>query len=91
LCDNFTLERSCRRFRGCRYDSRSFDVVTAIAALYFNVLLLTVQAFQKASFLKLLAPTQSEPPFVIAQAAAMLLFIVLGALAVFRFRPARSV
>jgi hypothetical protein len=69
-------------------------VVTAVAALYFNVLVLIVQAFQKVSFLKPLAPTQSEPPFVIAQAAAMLLFIVLGALAalaVFRFRPVRSV
>jgi hypothetical protein len=55
------------------------------------VLVLIVQAFQKVSFLKPLAPTQSEPPFVISEAAAMLLFIVLGVLAVFRFRPVRSV
>ena len=38
-------------------------MVTAIVALWFNVFVLIVQAFQKISVLNALAPTQSEPPF----------------------------
>jgi hypothetical protein len=67
--------------------SRWIYVVTAVTALWFNVLVLIVQAFEKVSFLKPLAPTQSEPPFIISQAAAMALFVVLGVLAVIKFRP----
>jgi hypothetical protein len=33
-----------------------------------------------------LAPTQTEPPFKIAQWVALLLFIVLTALSIIRFR-----
>jgi hypothetical protein len=62
-------------------------VVSAITALWFNVFVLIVQSFQKIAFLKELAPTQSEPPFQIAQAAALLLLIVLGFFAVRRFHP----
>jgi hypothetical protein len=50
-----------------------------------------VQTFQKLSVLKPLAPTQSEPPFIAAQAAALLFFLVMGAVAVLRFRPGLSV
>jgi hypothetical protein len=39
---------------------------------------LIVQSFQKVGPLKALAPTQSEPPFLIAQAAALILFVLLG-------------
>lgn len=67
--------------------SRWIYVVTAVTALWFNVLVLIVQAFEKVSFLKPLAPTQSEPPFIISQAAAMVLFVVLGVLAGIKFRP----
>jgi hypothetical protein len=63
-------------------------VVTATIALYFNVFVGVIQAFQKLPFLQPLAPTQSEPPFVFAQALVLLAFIVLGALAVMRFHPA---
>ncbi len=62
-------------------------VVTAVTALWFNVLVLIVQSFQKVPALAALAPTQSEPPFVIAQAVAMVILVVLGILAVLRFRP----
>jgi hypothetical protein len=65
-------------------------IVGASAALYLNVFVGVVQAFQKLSFLKPLAPTQSEPPFLIAQVAVMLIFIVLGFLAVRRFHPAAT-
>ncbi len=63
-------------------------VVTAIAALYFNVLVLIVQAFLKVSFLHPLAPKGNEPPFLIAQTVALLVFAALGIAAVIRFHPA---
>lgn len=62
-------------------------VDSAIAALYLNVFVLIVQSFTKLPFLKALAPTQSEPPFVATQAAALLAFVALGVWAVRRFRP----
>jgi hypothetical protein len=62
-------------------------VVSAIIALWFNVFVLIVQSFMKISVLKALAPTQSEPPFQIAQGAALVLFVVLAILAVRKFRP----
>ena len=65
-------------------------VVSAIVALWFNVFVLIVQSFMKISVLKLLAPTQSEPPFQIAQGAALVLFVVLAILAVRQFRPAAA-
>ena len=42
-------------------------VVSAVASLYLNVFVLVAQLFQKVPALKVLAPTQSEPPFLIAQ------------------------
>ena len=66
-------------------------IVTAVASLYLNVFVAVVQSFQKLSFLQPLAPTQSEPPFVVAQVIVLIAFIALGALAVVRFRPAASV
>jgi hypothetical protein len=65
-------------------------VVTAVIALYLNVFVLVVQSFQKLSFLQPLAPTQSEPPFAIAQGIVLLLFIVAGVVAVRRFHPERA-
>ena len=62
-------------------------VVTAIAALYFNVLVLIVQAFLKVPVLHPLAPNGNEPPFLIAQTVALVLFVGLGIAAVIRFRP----
>jgi hypothetical protein len=65
-------------------------VVTAVIALYLNVFVLVVQSFQKLAFLQRLAPTQSEPPFAIAQGIVLLLFIVAGVVAVRRFHPERA-
>lgn len=53
-------------------------VVSAAAALWFNVFVLVAQSFMKISALKALAPTQSEPPFLIAQAITLVLFVLLG-------------
>ena len=66
-------------------------VVTAVTALWFNVFVLIVQSFQKVSFLKPLAPTQSEPPFLIEQIIVMVIFIGLGIMAVRSFHPETSV
>ena len=63
-------------------------VTAAAAALYFNVLVLIVQSFQKVPALHALAPTQSEPPFVVTQLAVLAIFIVLTLLAVRSFHPA---
>lgn len=62
-------------------------VVTATIALYLNVFVGVVQAFQKVSFLRPLAPTQAEAPFVIAQVAVLALFVILGIVAIMRFDP----
>ena len=61
-------------------------VVTAVMALYFNVFVGVVQAFQKISFLQPLAPTQSEPPFAAAQGLVLVIFLALTFLASKRLR-----
>jgi len=61
-------------------------VITAAIALYFNVFVLVAQSFNKIPALKALAPTQKEPPFLVAQLVVMAIFIVLTVLAVKRFR-----
>ena len=67
---------------------RPIYIVTAVIALYLNVFVGVVQAFGKIGFLKALAPTGSEPSFAVAQGLVLILFVVLGYLAVKRFRPA---
>ena len=65
-------------------------IVGATMALYLNVFVAVVQAFQKLPFLEPLAPTQSEPPFLIAQIAVLAVFVVLGFLSLKRFHPQAS-
>jgi hypothetical protein len=62
-------------------------VVCALLSLYLNVFVGVVQAFQRLAPLKRLAPTQSEPPFAVAQLLVLLLFVVFGVRAVKRFHP----
>ena len=66
---------------------RRVYVITSSIALYFNVFVGVVQAFQKTPFLKALAPTQSEPPFLVAQLTVLALFVVVGTRATKRFQP----
>jgi hypothetical protein len=61
-------------------------VSTAMLALYLNVFVLIVQLFQKVPALKALAPTQSEPPFVIAQAVVLVAYLALSVVAVLKAR-----
>ena len=62
-------------------------IIGATLALYLNCFVGVVQSFQKLPFLQPLAPTQSEPPFLIGQGAVLIIFIVLGFLAVRKFHP----
>jgi hypothetical protein len=62
-------------------------VVTAMIALYLNVFVLVFQSFEKVPALKAMAPTQSEPSFLVAQLAVMAIFIVLTIFAVKKFHP----
>ncbi len=57
-------------------------VLSATLALYLNAFVLIVQAFQKVSVLQPLAPTQSEPPFAVAQIVLLVAAIVLAWLAI---------
>ena len=61
-------------------------VVTAVIALYFNVFVGIVQAFEKIPALKIIAPTQTEPPFKLTQLIVLTLFIVFAIAAATKFR-----
>jgi hypothetical protein len=66
---------------------RSVYVVTAMTALYLNCFVLVFQGFLKVQALHDLAPTQSEPPFLVAQGALLIVFVALGVLSVRKFHP----
>jgi hypothetical protein len=61
-------------------------VVSALVALYLNVFVGVVQAFQKVPALQALAPTQTEPPFQLTQLVVLALFVMLTIGAAIRFR-----
>jgi hypothetical protein len=65
---------------------RSTYVVSAVLALFLNVFVLVAQIFMKVPAVHALAPTRTEPPFLVAQLLVMAVFIVLGIFAVKRFR-----
>jgi hypothetical protein len=67
--------------------SRWIYVATAWLAFYLNVFVAVVQAFLKIAPLKGLAPTQTEPPFFIAQGIVLLLALTVLVLALRSFRP----
>jgi len=68
--------------------------VTAVISLYLNFFVLITQSFQKLAFINPLAP-QVGPPFTgatstefsVAQAVALLFFIVMGIVTAIKFRP----
>jgi hypothetical protein len=65
---------------------RTAFVISALLALYLNVFVLVAQLFQKMPALMEIAPTQTEPPFAITQAIVLVVFILLGIIAMSRFR-----
>jgi hypothetical protein len=60
-------------------------IVTGVTALYLNCFVAVVQSFAKIPTLKALAPTQSEPPFAIAQIVLLAIFIAIGIRGVKKF------
>src|SRR5262249_52894458 len=62
-------------------------VITAVVSLYLNVFVLVVQSFVKVSALNALAPTQTEPPFAVTQAAVLAIFILITLIAAIKSRP----
>jgi hypothetical protein len=70
--------------------ARWIYIVSAVVALWFNAFVGVVQAFQKIPSLHALAPTQKEPPFLVAQLLVLALFVVIAAIALKRF-PARTI
>jgi len=67
---------------------RPIYIACTVVALYLNVFVGVVQAFQKIPPLHGLAPNGSEPPFVAAQLVVLVAFIALGVLA---FRRAHDI
>src|SRR5262252_6776773 len=65
-------------------------VIAAVVSLYLNVFVLVVQSFVKVAALNALAPTQNEPPFAIAQAAVLVIFVLIAIAAAVKFRPASA-
>lgn len=63
--------------------------VSATVALWLNLFVLVVQAFQKVPALNAFAPAGTEPPFLIAQALLLIAMLVLGA-AILRRSQARD-
>jgi hypothetical protein len=63
-------------------------VVTATIACWLNCFVGVAQTFMKIDFFHALAPTQQEPPFLIAQLAVLALFIVFGWLGLKRVKRA---
>jgi hypothetical protein len=81
------LARYAFRLRGAW---RWIYVGGAVIVLYLNVFVLVVQSFAKVPELQPLAPTQSEPPFLIAHAAVLGVFVLLGIAALLLFHPERK-
>jgi hypothetical protein len=67
---------------------RRVYAVCAGLALYLNVFVAVVQAFEKVSFLNAMAPTQTEPAFVVAQGVILALIATLTIGAARRIREA---
>jgi hypothetical protein len=64
--------------------------IAAMLALYLLAFVAVVQAFLKTPALNAIAPTQSEPPFAIAQGVLLVVFTALTWLAARRFGPSRT-
>jgi uncharacterized membrane protein YhaH (DUF805 family) len=58
-------------------------------AMYFNVFVGVVQAFQRVPALRAIAPKRSEPPFVVTQLAVLALLVGLAIMAARRFHADR--
>jgi hypothetical protein len=67
---------------------RPVYAASAVSALYLNLFVFVVQAFLRVPALRALAPTQSEPPFQVAQLVLLVIAVLVGVAATIRFRRA---
>jgi hypothetical protein len=72
------------KLRGAR---RWLYVIGVTLAVYLDVFVGVVQAFQKLPFFHALAPTQTETPFAIVQIAVLAIFVLWGFFALRWFAP----
>lgn len=70
---------------GLRGAWRRTYAITAVLSFYLLVFVLIAQLFLKVRVLNAMAPTQSEPPFAIAQGIVLAIFLALTVLATRRF------
>jgi hypothetical protein len=66
---------------------RGVYVSGVVASEFLLVFVGVAQAFGKVPALQPLAPTQSEPPFAIAQTVVLVIFVLIGFLSVRGWRP----
>ena len=59
--------------------------ITAVLSFYLLIFVLVAQLFLKVTVLHDMAPTQSEPPFAVAQGIVLAIFLALTVLAARRF------
>lgn len=64
---------------------RRIYAITAVLSFYLLIFVLIAQLFLKVNVLHDMAPTQSEPPFAIVQALALIVFLILTLVAARRF------
>lgn len=69
---------------------RRFYAIATMLALYLLVFVAVVQVFMKVPSLNAIAPTQSEPPFAIAQGVVLVVFGALTWLCARRFAGGRA-
>ena len=67
--------------RGLQGGWRRTYAITAMLSFYLLIFVLIAQLFLKVPALNAMAPTQAEPPFAIAQALTLMVFLVLTVLA----------
>ena len=67
--------------------ARWLYVLGVTLSLYFLFFVLVAQAFSKIAALRVFAPTQSEPPFAIAQGVLLLVFVAITVATVRKFHP----
>lgn len=85
-----TLMYVARYRYGLRGKARGIYVISSVLVFYFNCFVLVVQSFRHIPELQVLAPTESEPPFQIAQLLTLVLCTAAGYFAFKRYHLKRS-
>lgn len=75
--------------RGLSGGWRRAYAITAMLTFYLLVFVLVAQLFSKVPFLRAMAPTQSEPPFAVAEGLVFLVFLIWTWTAAKRFAGSR--